>query len=460
MKRFTWWLIPLLAVIAIGVGSTCAYAQLDWHGSFSGDYRLRLQDEGKFSYAGQRFTLQPEARLGPARFTGEFGLELQGWPEVKDVSGLSADESIFPWNLEAREAYLEIYDFPLDRMDFRVGRQLIPWGAGDLVSPTDNINPQDLADFKDFGRRLGSDALQFTWYPGLVTVTAVVVPVFTPARLPAGWKDLFLTTELAGLSEDKIKVNLPAAALRESAFGVKLAGRIGGYDLSLSYLDGRYDLPEAKEVRGKVEQITNPMNPLENLILDEVSLFFPRRRILGLDFAGELSSVGVWAEATVFFPEKVTRVERIEMPDMSGMPVPLPGEITRETVVLDKPYTKYLVGADYTFPDGTYFNLQFVHGFPHERGAQELEDYFLFALEKTILNGRVKIVPLAGLLAVQDFDAVSKNYAVVLAPEVSWFPVDGAELTLGVDWIEAAGDSLFSRFRRDDEVYLKFKYSF
>ncbi|NLY89924.1 MAG: hypothetical protein GX085_09990, partial [Firmicutes bacterium] len=52
------------------------------------------------------------------------------------------------------------------------------------------------------------------------------------------------------------------------------------------------------------------------------------------------------------------------------------------------------------------------------------------------------------------------NYALVLAPEVSWYPVDGAEITLGVNWIECAGDSLFSRFRDDDELYLKFKYSF
>lgn len=460
MRRFTRWVIPLLAAIATGVCSTCAYAQLDWHGSFTGDYRLYLHEGGKFSYAGQRFAFQPEAPLGPAKFAGEVWLDLHGQPAVKTLSGLNTYGSIFPWNLEVREAYVEIYDFPLDRMDLRVGRQLIPWGAGDLVSPTDNINPLDLAKIKDFGRRLGSDALQFSWYPGPVTVTAVYVPVFTPARLPASWVELFLP-ELAGLSEDKVILNLPAATLQESSFGIKLAGRIGGYDLSLSYLDGRYDLPAPKEVRGRVEQITNPTNPLENLILEEVSLFFPRRRILGFDFAGELGSAGIWAEAAVFFPEKVTTVTKIQLP------APYPGQ-TRETVVLDKPYTKYLVGTDYTFPDGTYFNLQFVHGFPHERGAETLEDYFLFAaedyflfaLEKTVLNGRVKIIPLSGLLAVQDWEAVSKNYAVVLAPEVSWFPVDGVEFTLGVNWIEAAGNSLFSRFRQDDELYLRFKYSF
>ncbi|NLY88652.1 MAG: hypothetical protein GX085_03410, partial [Firmicutes bacterium] len=326
-------LVPFLAVMAAGTYSTCAHAQLAWQGSFAGDYRLRLQDGQEFSHAAQRLTLQPEARLGAAKFTGEFWLNLQGRPAVAGPSGLGAYESIFPWNLEVREAYVEIYDFPLDRMDFRAGRQLIPWGTGDLVSPTDNINPQDLADFKDFGRRLGSDAFQFTWYPGSLTVSAVLVPVFTPARLPTGWTGLFLPAEFAGLSEDKIKLNLPAAALQESSFGVKLAGRIGAYDLSISYLDGRYDLPAAKEVQGKIEQITNPANPLENLILEEISRFFPRRRVLGFDLAGELGNGGIWAEAAVFFPEKVTTVAKIALPD------PFPDQ-TQETVVLDKAYTK------------------------------------------------------------------------------------------------------------------------
>jgi len=140
----------------------------------------------------------------------------------------------------------------------------------------------------------------------------------------------------------------------------------------------------------------------------------------------------------------------------------------QERVILTGAYTKYLLGTDYTFPDGTYCNLQFVHGFPHERGTEALadyfvfplEDYFLFAMEKTILNGRVKITPLAGLLAVQDWAAVSGNYALVLAPEVSWFPADGTEFTLGLNWLEAAGNSLYSRFRQNDELYLKFKFSF
>ena len=150
----------------------------------------------------------------------------------------------------------------------------------------------------------------------------------------------------------------------------------------------------------------------------------------------------------------MTTVAKIELPPM------LPPGQPQETVTLDKPYTKYLIGTDYTFPGGTYLNLQFLHGFPHERGAEELEDYLVFALEKTVMNGRVKITPLAGLLAIRDLNNFRKNHAFVLAPEVSWYPVDGAELTLGVNWIECAGDSLFSRFQEDDEVYLKLKYSF
>lgn len=445
MKRLTtvFLLLLLLSAMATSVSA------LDLPGNFTGDYRLRFNEEKEISQAGLGLTLQPEARLGPAKFSGEFRLALPGWPAVQTASGLTAYPQILPWELEAREAYLEIYDFPIDRMDFRAGRQLIPWGVGDRVSPNDNLNPQDLAEISDFGRRLGTDGFQLVWYPGDLTVTAVLVPVFIPARLPAGWQELFLPPELAGLRAEEIRVTLPDASWREAAFGLKVAGRLGGYDLSLSYLDGRYDLPVPKEIRG---ELIVPGNP-QSWQAKGATLFFPRRRVLGAAFSGEVGSAGLWAEAAVFFPDKVTTLTKIEQE--SPMPVQ-----TRETVVLSDPYTKYLVGTDYTFPDGTYINLQFVHGFPHELGAEKLEDYFLFALEKTVLNGRVKITPLAGLLTVQDWAAVRKNYALVLAPEVSWFPADGTEFTLGVNWIEAAGNSLFNRFRQNDELYLKFKYSF
>src|SRR5690554_360560 len=446
MKKLFSLLVIILLFTAFP-GKTTAYG-LEWRGDFTTDHRLLLKDDNEFSHAEYRLNLRPEARLGRAAFTGELWLNSQGLPAVEDSAGLTRHESISPWSLEIREAYLDIYDFPLDRVDFRAGRQRIAWGAGDMVSPTDNLDPKDLSNIKDFGRRLGSDAVQLTWYPGNITLTAVYIPVFTPARLPAGWMEPFLPPELAGLGGEKIEVNLPAATPQESSsFGLKLAGRLSGYDLSLSYVDGRYDLPLVEEIRG---EFINPLNPMEGTNLNEASLFFPRRRVLGIDMAGELADVGIWAEAAVFFPEKVTTMTTIELDPTSP----------HETELLDKPYTKYLVGTDYTFKDGTYVNFQYIHGFPHERGREELEDYFLFALDKTLQHGRIKVTPLAGVLNIRDFQDIKNNYALVLAPEVSWYPVDGAEITLGVNWIETKGDSLFSSFRKNDEVYLKMKYSF
>ncbi len=459
MKKLSSLLLVILLLPAFS-GKTAAYG-LEWRGDFTAGHRLLLQDGNECSHVEYRLDLQPEARLGRSSFTGQLWLSSPGLPAGKNNMGDSEDltghNAPSSWDLEMREAYVDLYDFPLNGMDFRAGRQRIAWGAGDLVSPTDNLNPQDLLDIKDFGRRLGSDAVQLAWYPGDITLTAVYIPVFTPARLPANWLELFsqpaatneLPVPLVWTEQTNIKLQLPSSTPGESsAVGLKLSGRLGGYDLSLSYVDGRYDLPLVKEARGK---FINPLDPMEGIELNEALLFFPRRRVLGFDLAGELAGAGVWAEAAVFFPEKVTTVTTIE----SG-PIPL----LVETKLLDKPYLKYLAGADYTFPDGTYVNLQYLHGFPHERGREALEEYFLFALEKTLQHGRVKIVPLAGMLKIRDFQKIKENYALVLAPEISWYPVDGAEITLGINWIEAAGDSLFSSFRENDEVYLKIKYSF
>jgi TPR repeat protein len=39
--------------------------------------------------------------------------------------------------------------------------------------------------------------------------------------------------------------------------------------------------------------------------------------------------------------------------------------------------------ADYTFRSGTYLNAQFMHGFFHERGKGNLNDYLIIAAERS-----------------------------------------------------------------------------
>ncbi|MCK7509029.1 MAG: hypothetical protein MZV70_36675 [Desulfobacterales bacterium] len=69
-----------------------------------------------------------------------------------------------PYNLEIRELYIQLYGFLFDNLDVTSGRQRIVWGTADKLNPTDNLNPLDLEDILDFGRRRGSDAINLNYY--------------------------------------------------------------------------------------------------------------------------------------------------------------------------------------------------------------------------------------------------------------------------------------------------------
>ncbi|MCS5420912.1 MULTISPECIES: hypothetical protein [Psychrilyobacter] len=88
-----------------------------------------------------------------------------------------------------REGYLDIY---LDKFDFRVGEQVIVWGRGDGVNPTDNLNPKDLGLFspQEDDRRLANFMAKtdYNFYP--FTLQGVLIPRYKfseiPIELPEG----------------------------------------------------------------------------------------------------------------------------------------------------------------------------------------------------------------------------------------------------------------------------------
>ncbi|MCK4793271.1 MAG: hypothetical protein KAV87_56595, partial [Desulfobacteraceae bacterium] len=180
-------------------------------------------------------------------------------------------------------------------------------------------------------------------------------------------------------------------------------------------------------------------------------LIYPRMHIAGMDLAGSIAVVGIWAEAAVFFPEKVT---------MTTDSTALGGGIVESTALDNKPYIKYVVGLDYTFRNGIYVNAQYLYGFIHERGVDNLEDYFMFGMEWKLLNDRIKISPINGGVEIKDFENIRNNYAVMLFPEFTFYPVDSAEIVIGALFIEGKNTTTFGRVKDNDEIFLKIKYSF
>jgi len=166
---------------------------------------------------------------------------------------------------------------------------------------------------------------------------------------------------------------------------------------------------------------------------------YPRYHVAGFDLAGSLWDIGVWAEGSVFFPEKVI----MKGSPLYGLPVasltnPLEValqaslsqvRISDSTIINGKPYFKFVIGADYTFPVNVYVNLQYVHGFVHERGS-DIEDYLMGNLDWKLFNEKLKLTPVGVGLEIKDFSDITENYAFVAQPAVAWYPIDNAELSL------------------------------
>jgi len=447
-----------LAITGLFIAGGWLYADngVSITGYIQTDNRIQTKSN-KFTWNENRLNLRLEgAPSDKYHYFSEIRLRGFGFPVTSRFSDLQLQEKnkVYPWGLEFREAYVDLYGFGLKNLDVRIGRQVIAWGTADALNPTGNISPDDLEDIFNFGEKLGTNAVNASYYIGdNLTINGVYVPVFTSATLPFGdFADAFSAPmdlppgmTVRTLSDTVI---LPERKPSESSqIGLKASTNLLGYDLSLSYFKGRDDLPILSK---------STITPVDMIGTVDIAteLIYPEVQVVGGDFAGSIGSVGIWGEGAVYMPEELAMITIAPSPTIGQM------EATQTIALDDEPYFKFVLGGDYTFKNGLYFNGQYLHGFLHERGKDVLNDYFTFRLEKTLFNDKFKIVPIGGAVAINDWDDVKNNYGLVYAPELSYFPSDNVELNIGSFIIDGKGDNMFGMIKGLDEIIFRLKVSF
>ncbi len=469
----------LLLLIACNLFSHAkAQESLQIRGSIFTDNRVFTQSNLPWSWNENRLDVQLEQKLeGKARVMADVWLRNFGYP-------VGSEAIIDP---EVREAYIEVYDFLIKGLDIRAGRQRIKWGTADKINPTDVINPYDAEDIWDFGRHLGSEAIDLKYYRNKWRFEAVWVPYFRKARLPLGeMKDVFMNygnipgAILVNVSDTlpllpfglhvnsfSLSDNLPSSDLiRSGSWSFKAGLQIFGFDFSLSYQYIRDGFPLPASTKIGIDSI-DMIFPFNAYLNTTTTLVYPRFHVAGLDLAGSIGNIGIWFEAAAFFPQDKI-IHTIVEPDMKsfvlenyGLDLDIQTPVFPDNTVLDKkPYVQYVAGADYTFREGTYVNFQFTHGFFHERGRDNLNDYFLFRAEKSILDGKLKLALLGGGVAVSDWKALSDNYGFIYTPEIAYRPNDNTEISLGARLINARGKGFLPSLKGKDEVFIKITYNF
>jgi hypothetical protein len=377
-----------------------------------------------------------------ARPGEDFRLFFQGWvrslgfPETPaDLGDISYPHLPPGPTFELKEAYADLYGFPLPSLDLRVGRQRIAWGQAEQVGIVDNLNPDDLEDRWDFGRHLSSDALKLTWYGGAATVQAVYIPFFVPARLPADNPLLSALPPGSSLSFASLPGDDP---LEGMTAGLRVSLLAGGWDIGCGYVWGRDDQ----------FTVTRTLATGPPPLPFELTGDYLRRQVLSADLAGELAGMGLWAEAALFLPE-----EKELVTDLTAAFGPVTTETTRS-------YFKALAGADYTFPGGIYVNVQLVRGLFSENSRDSLQNYLLAGLEWPLAGGRLKLGPLGLALEIDDLYNPRQAWALIVNPELSYTPVDGAAIVVGARYIEDRGGTRFGPQSDAGEVYLRGEFGF
>lgn len=433
--------------------------KLDLSGELLTDERFLLKDPQDWAWNENRLTLNLEKKLsGSSKFHSEVWLRNIGLPKITHSSDLFNKGIVDPYNLEIREAYIQFYGFLSKKLDVTIGRQRIVWGTADQLNPTDNLNPYDMEDILDFGRHRGSDAIRLQYYfSNGFSLQGVFIPFFQPANMPVGifsdvlnpGIDLPMGLELKELSDTML---MPRYNLNESTVaGLKYKGFVKGVDLSVSYVWGINGLPFGTR---------NTLIPVDEQggIRIESQLSFARNHIIGADMVTSIFGIGFWAEAALFIPEK----DIVMTNDLTALFPMFHVPITQDSLLLDKskPYLKFIVGGDYFFAGGGYFNLQYMHGFIHERGRENLNDYFFLQYEKKFLNDKLKLAPLSGGFIVTGWDNIANRYALVYMPEIAYSATPNAEISLSAIFFDGKGGNLFANLRDYNMVKFGMRYSF
>jgi len=374
--------------------------------------------------------------------------------QAQNLDDLATRQLLTPFHVESDAAYVGIYDL-VPKLDIKVGRQIVQWGTADKFNPTNNLNPDDLEDRPLFTEPIANQMVVVDYAPldDQLWFEAVYIPLFYPALLPpsaaAGLQDPQSPVPFAREADTaKIQelqrtlditpslvptvsgtVQMPKRRFSDGQSAIKLGTSLSGVDASISYYNGRHDIPMPLTVDSSTKNPTaGPIDQEECCYRSDVVLNYPRMQVLGLDFATQLpflNDMGLWGEGALFFPS--AQDLRIEFP----IPVDVtpdddqlnPVEELRGPAVDDRPYIKATAGFDYTFGKHVYVQAQYVRGFIDEFGADHIGNYVVGGTD-LIFFGRHLIFRAFGVV---DFPTDPRdNGSYVLYPELILVPPWGS----------------------------------
>lgn len=444
------YILSLMLLLMLNVRPVCAQENsLKFSGKLTTDQRFRMSKPPGWSWNETRIEAILKKRFeDKAMFYSNIWIRNIGFTRLNSLTQLYDKNQLSPLNIDLQESYIDIYNFIIHDLNLRAGRQKFNWGTADRLTLLNTLNPPDLEDIWDFGRWQGSDAMKLTYFRNSFKFEGIWLPFFRPSALPGGdWAEAFMDIpELpAGITLNKLTshINLPGLSLKSSSsYGLKISKTFRKSDFAINYTYYYDPIPSPDS------NLITFAGSFTKINIDAFQQYL-RLQNAGFCFSGELLGLGVWGELAAFFPEKALIMQTVF------------GNSVMDSQILEhKPWYKYLIGSDYTFKDGSYLNIQYLHGFFHEKGNTNLNDYFTVYWYKKILQDKLKLTPVSGSFIVSNWKDIRNNYVIIYNPEISYMPNDNTEIVIGIRIIDGKGSNMFAKVTDKDEICFKIGYNF
>lgn len=360
--------------------------------------------------------------------------------EVRDASGtylLASAQSDYlgfgpapsddDYDLDLFEAYVH---HAAPGWELRAGRQIVRWGKTDQISPVDNLNPQDMREFfiPDLEeRKIPNWMTRARVFPGdagplgAIALEAVFIPFFRENEFDwTGNTWALLGVEDTGLRIDEDE---PGKGLNNSDYGLRAAATIAGWDLAVSWLQATEKTPRLR---------MDPFNPKGPTLQAD----YGRQNIFGFEFETTLDKFGFRGEAAYSDRQSVN---------------------TEDFDPASTPVSYWVVGLDYIGEADWYANVQLSHQHLFEYD----EDTLFLKRDNFYLNGELNKEFWRGNFMLKLRYAVDiQDGGSFLTPEAILTYFKNLELSLGTNLFFGPRDSLFGRYRDNDQVFLQATYRF
>lgn len=327
---------------------------------------------------------------------------------------------------ELREAYL---DHREEHWGFRLGRQLVIWGAADGVRITDLVSPMDMTEFlaQDYDDiRMPVNALRFFIFHDKMRLELLAVPSFEGYRLPTDASNPWnvLPEESPQPLVWSEEGSLPKLKLSNVEYGGRVCFTLSGIDFSLAALHTWNKMPVI-EYHSSGTRLT-------------VSPRYYRMGFFGGDVSKPLGQFVLRGEAAFNVGKHFSYKPAAGAVPQKGL----------NTV-------NYLVGADWYAPHEWTVMLQF-----SSESIFGYKSYVVQPRHNSLLTLNVSKKLLESTLQLSNFTYFDLNHKGWFSHFAADYALnDHIRLSAGYDWF--GGDKgIFGLYKHNSEIWARAKYNF